>query len=816
MQSRLCCLTFSLTLLAACGGDDADVDVDDVAPDTTFTATPTGDLDTADDSVFALACDEAACTFECSVDDGPFGSCDPALTVRRLAAGAHTLAARAIDAAGNVDATPATHAWSLAFGWSGLAVGETTACAISGEGGLYCWGTERYGGELGNGGGFDDTLTRATRIGAAADWEDLTAGYTAYCGHRAGALYCWGANFDGELGDPAIVDRAVEPTAVDLDVVTVSIGEYHGCGLDADGALSCWGDNGDGQLGIGDTEEHAGPVAVGTRTWRQLSVGSGHSCAIATTGALFCWGANSGGQCGQAIVTVDDEQILVPTQVGAATDWVQVSTGDGHTCARTAADALWCWGDGYRGQLGDGTTTTWSATPVAVAGTWRDVTGSTDGTCAVATDGRASCWGDNLRAQLGSVTLLAAEARSPEPISHAGTVRAVAGRSALRCALGERDILCWGDNNSASGGLGRGVAGGELQVVTVDGGWAQVAMDDSGGCGLRTDGTLACWGLGAHVTGATPLAYAPRDVSSDADWTAVDVSVYGGTDVGHACGLRAGRLFCWGVGAQGQLGNGGTNPQGQPVEVPQVTGSWASVSTGAFSTCAITDGGALYCWGGGTNAPPGSVPNWGQVGDGTQLQRNTPVAITTPAAQGWSSVHVFDRRVSAVRTDGTLWGWGLNPNVVSVSVPTQIGTDADWQDAMTTAGGVTCARKISGALYCTWYQFNPGWARPMIQVGTATDHVRLVPFVGGACSLRGDGELHCYWGTSTGWADNYPSYDVNGTIPAPTGPWASFSGGYALRCGVRADGTRACAGARFTGSFGDGFDERQPTPILLP
>ncbi|MCA9536215.1 MAG: hypothetical protein KC593_21165 [Myxococcales bacterium] len=812
MRIRSACLLYVLTLAAGCGGGDEDPPPLDTVPDTRFESAPGAGLNSAEESAFTLACDQPTCTFECSLDDAAYAPCDATLVLDHLSAGDHTLAARAVDPDGDVDPTPATHSWSLAFGWRALATTETALCAISGEGGLYCWGHEEAG-QLGNGGEDDETLGRAAQVGTATDWETIVGGEYSFCGRRAGATYCWGANWDDQLGDPSLADVTSTPTAVAHDFEVLALGSDHGCGIDSAGALYCWGSGSDGALGLGDEEDVAAPTRVGTGLWTTVSAGNYATCAIDVGGALYCWGGNYSGEGGQDPVT---ELLLTPTRVGLRTDWSSVVVGDGQACALDATDGLWCWGSNYEGQLGIGSTMpAYTHVPMQVPGVWRDVVAADGGACAVATDGLVSCWGDNRRAQLGRVNALVEQSPSPLRITHSGRFTSVVGRYGVHCALSSSEIVCWGDNQWASGGLGRGVLGGEPQVIAIDTGFSQVAVSHTGGCGLRVDGSLACWGVGPHVGQEVPLSYAPAAVSADLDWTDVDVTAAGTIDQGHACGVRAGAVYCWGSGEAGQIGDGGAQRRAQPtlVDVPGVT--FTQVSTGTNSTCAVAADTSLHCWGGGTNSLPFARSNYGQVGDGTETQRNTPVAVTTPAATGWLSVHVFAARATAVRSDGTLWAWGQNPNGVGVSVPTQIGTDTDWVEGISTASGTTCARKASGAMYCTDYTFNSGWARGLLQVESALDHSALVAFEGGACSLRA-GVLHCYWGTNTGWADNFPSFDVNGNIPNPTGVWSSFSAGYGLRCGVRTDGSRECAGSRFAGSLGDGFDERLPTAILLP
>ena len=79
------------------------------------------------------------------------------------------------------------------------------------------------------------------------------------------------------------------------------------------GPCGAGGDNGPGQLGLGDEEERLVPTQVGTAVdWAKVSTGSTHTCGVRTDHTLWCWGNNYTGQLGLG----DEEDRLVPTQVG--------------------------------------------------------------------------------------------------------------------------------------------------------------------------------------------------------------------------------------------------------------------------------------------------------------------------------------------------------------------------------------------------------------------------------------------------------------------------------------------------------------------
>ena len=104
--------------LPSSGSDVLSVLPEPVPPDTTITSGPSGlfAANTTNDSTptFTFTSSETGSTFECKVDDGAFGGCTSPFTTAHLADGSHTFSARAIDAAGNVDPTPATRTFTVA------------------------------------------------------------------------------------------------------------------------------------------------------------------------------------------------------------------------------------------------------------------------------------------------------------------------------------------------------------------------------------------------------------------------------------------------------------------------------------------------------------------------------------------------------------------------------------------------------------------------------------------------------------------------------------------------------------------------------
>src|SRR5438034_7907122 len=139
-----------------------------------------------------------------------------------------------------------------------------------------------------------------------------------------------------------------------LAFAAVSTGFEHTCGLAAAGALYCWGANSFGKLGDGTMSDRSSPVRVmGGVNFAAVSAGGHHTCAVTGAGTAYCWGFNNEGQLGDG--TTSNRSSPVP--VAGALKFAAVSAGAYHTCAVTAAGAADCWGWNSSGQLGDGTTT---------------------------------------------------------------------------------------------------------------------------------------------------------------------------------------------------------------------------------------------------------------------------------------------------------------------------------------------------------------------------------------------------------------------------------------------------------------------------
>ena len=122
-----------------------------------------------------------------------------------------------------------------------------------------------------------------------------------------------------------------------------------------------------GALGNGSSPQRLvgapGPVA-GEHQFSWLDAGASHTCGVTTSGQAYCWGQGYRGRLGDGSTATHIEQTPVP--VSGSLFFASITTGS-HTCALTTSGEAYCWGWNRYGQLGDGTTDD-RGTPVRVVG----------------------------------------------------------------------------------------------------------------------------------------------------------------------------------------------------------------------------------------------------------------------------------------------------------------------------------------------------------------------------------------------------------------------------------------------------------------
>jgi alpha-tubulin suppressor-like RCC1 family protein len=265
----------------------------------------------------------------------------------------------------------------------------------------------------------------------------------------------------------------------------------------------------------------------------------------------------------------------------------------------------------------------------------------------------------------------------------------------------------WGWGSNGNGQLGDfSTTQRNIPVTTFSGGtnWKQISCGLNQTAAIKTDGSLWVWGRN--------------------EYGQLGINVYGGnrntpvtTFAGgnnwkqvsfgreHAAAIKTdGSLWIWGYNTDRQLGINNTDARSIPVTTFAGGNNWKSVACGFFHTAAIKTDGTLWGWGRGEN---------GQLGTNDIVNRITPTTTFTGGTT-WKSVTCGWKHTAAIKTDGTLWTWGGNAygqlginNTDARSIPvTTFAGGNTWKQVSGAAGGQTAAIKTDGSLWVWGYNLD--------------------------------------------------------------------------------------------------------------
>ena len=285
---------------------------------------------------------------------------------------------------------------------------------------------------------------------------------------------------------------------------------------------------------------------------------------------------------------------------------------------------------------------------------------------------------------------------------------------------------------------------------------------------------------------------------------------------GYSCGLKpAGTVWCWGSDGSGKLGNGAGGSTVSPEQIAEA-GPWVHVDIGVSgsTTCAVKSDLTAWCWGQNT---------YGQVGDGTTIQKESPTQVSGGGT--WKSLSAGTYHTCGVKTDNTAWCWGENNvgqlgigSTSNKSIPTQIPGDPDWQ-SISAGYDYTCGIKIDDTAWC----WGEGGSQRLGN-GSTTDRTSPRAVSGGlsfskidaghTATLALDTTNHLY-----GWGGNGNGTGSSQSTPAAvsaTETWLDMSSGDQQSCAVKSDGTAWCWGINNYGELGFGTldDPLTPTAVI--
>ncbi|MCA8837601.1 MAG: putative Ig domain-containing protein [Proteobacteria bacterium] len=727
--------------------------------------------------------------------------------------------------------------------WLSVSAGNLHTCATKTTGELYCWGNHTSG-QLGTGSSVLDDFSSPVPVGTRTNWVAVSTGDTHTCAiNNAGRLHCWGDNSNGQLGFN-IIDggdlRTPTQVGTNSEWSAISTGASHTCAIKTNGALYCWGDNTLGQLGQSDTNSFtfATPTQVGTDSdWVTINAGNAHTCAVKNTGSLYCWGRATAGQLGLGD-NGESSNRTTPTLVSTTPMPPTVAPNlTSIDLTALATPARFNAGVFRAGRI---------IPPVVFTNTGADVRA---GGCTIDTAAGSPDLPLGLRIsptlQGNSVTCHITGVPSASASMTEYSIAAVnaVGTDASATTV-SFSVVVASPLVADIADVQELMAGVEAEMIV----FTNTGLDvDDGGCttdpalptGLSAatydnSGTMTC-----AITG-TPQFWLPRR-SYTITATAADGETNDATVVieispeslrrvvqvslgdAHTCTISAnGGLNCWGGGRDGQLGLGDRRSRNIPFRVGRGD-DWSALSTGNNHTCAIKTSGELYCWGQNSQQQLG-------LSDGNGSSRFVPNQVSTDT--DWSALGAGNNHTCAIKTSGELYCWGDNTfgqlglmNELSSRL-IQIGTDTDWS-AISAGNNHTCAIKTSGELYCwgdnTFGQLGLGASsntpsRFPTQIGTDTDWSAISAGSSHTCAIKTSSELYC-WGRNNSAELGLGLRGNTTTSPTQVGTdtnWFAIGAGSSHTCAIKISGELYCWGENFSSQLGLGTNNINNPPIPSP
>ena len=372
---------------------------------------------------------------------------------------------------------------------------------------------------------------------------------------------------------------------------------------------------------------------------------------------------------------------------------VSVASGASHSLALKNDGTVWAWGYNNYGQLGYNVLGGSRLVPIQV----KDETGNgyLSGVTAIAaggshslalkSDGTVWAWGYNVSGQLGNNIggnqLLPTQVRDGTGNNYLTGIKAIAAGSSYSLAVkndAASNVWAWGSNTY--GQIGDSTSGTNRLIpvlVKGDGGLGElsgvrsIVAGSNHALALKNDGTVWAWGLNtsgqlgnnSNLITQNNYPIQVKDSTGNNNLTNIS-SIEAGTAFSIA--LKSdGTVWTWGNNTLYQLGNNDINGTNQfvPVQVKDSTGSAylgsiVAVMAGNNHSIAIKSDGTLWSWG---------LNTAGQLGDNdTGMNKMIPVQVRDMAGTGFMNGVISTMAGAsssfAIKSDGTVWAWGNNSN----------------------------------------------------------------------------------------------------------------------------------------------------------
>ena len=705
-----------------------------------------------------------------------------------------------------------------------VAAGSSHSLAIGSDAKLYAWGYNGYG-QLGDGSYNQQTTPVVVKLPTGVTPTAVAAGsnHSLAIGSD-GKLYAWGYNGNGQLGvvDPSCCQRNT-PGVVNLPAgvtpTAMAAGYGHSLAIGSDGQLYAWGGNGQGQLGDGTLNQRNTPALVNLPagvTPVAVAAGSSHSLAIGFDGKLYAWGNNGQGQLGDGTTTQQTTPVIVSLPAGVIP--TAVAAGEYHSLAMGSDGKLYAWGYNGSGQLGDGTGSQ-QFTPVMVnlpgvaptavaAGTYHSL--------ALGSDGKLYAWGNNYSGQLGDGTT--GQRNSPTSLNAYGTTTQLLS-SPNPSAPGQTVTL----SASVSGGGLYSAPTGTVQFKDGD----ALLVDAQPLVGGSASLVVSTLTLGRHALSAVysgdSLSVPSTGLASHAVQRPARIASGGN----YTLEIIDGKLYGWGYNGSGQLGDGTTTNHASRGQVLLPAGVVpVAVAAGDAHSLALAADGSLYAWGDN---------HYGQLGDGSTVNRSTPVRVALPAGVTAVAMAAGYDHSLALGSDGQLYAWGSNASgqlgdytTVNRRSPVRARLPAGVTPALLAAGFESSLMIATDGQVYAWGNNSVG------QLGDGSTTPRSAPVLAGlpagitaielaardlhALAIGSDGQVYAWGYNAEGQLGDGTTTNRSTPVVAalPAGVTAvdvSAGSGHSLAIG--SDGLVYAWGRNLDGQLGNGSSTAHSTPVAL-
>lgn len=535
---------------------------------------------------------------------------------------------------------------------------------------LFSLGGDNSYGQL----GLSDTINRSSPVQVGtSSWSAVSAGYFGTMGiTTAGSLWTWGSNSQGRLGvgddknrsAPTQVGALTDWTDLGRSQITEVNTALRGNDLYAMGSLYNLS---------GAEQNRSSPVLVGVGNWRNVHTSQYTNFAIYNNSLIltegydfYNWTSSRGMSLGGNRTTTNawntSSRVIMESSRGhrawANDIWSNNITIGGTFKATKTDGTLWTWGSGTQGTIGDGSLVNRSS-PVQV-GTDTDWYNGSSGVKYYQTfaanamgemksNGTVYAWGD-----AGNyASMLVVKIQSPSQITGSWIIVSPSKQTNYYMAGVKTDgtLWTWGEG-IASLGLGPFVGRSSPTQVGTKTTWTDVVTGGSNRTAAIGDSrqTVYAWGADlaawTQTTSSSPVALFADDINAK--------SVYPSMLGSHTMVLSTnGSLYAIGMQKNGEFGDGGiigSLAGDLSGHIPRKieNGTWKALATGNSHTLGVKTDNTLWAWG---------LNSSGQLGINDSINRSSPVQVMSgksftaisAGALGWS--HVLDQ-------NGLLWGFG--------------------------------------------------------------------------------------------------------------------------------------------------------------